>query len=111
MPHVLGPVDGPPPPTSNETLLREAVDRLRLELDECRSVIALHQQNGCGKQLYAEGLQNELRAAREVYAELGPVLEPLRAMHGRHPGTRIPPCGWCRLIFAYDKAIKAMGGK
>jgi hypothetical protein len=53
----------------------------------------------------------ELRAAREVYAELGPVLEPLRAMHGRLPGTRIPPCGWCRLILAYDKAIKAMGGK
>jgi hypothetical protein len=47
----------------------------------------------------------ELRAAREVYAELGPVLEPLRAMHARHPGTRIPPCGWCRLIHAYDKAI------
>jgi hypothetical protein len=39
MPHVLGNAGGPPPPTRNETLLREAVDRLRAELDECRSVI------------------------------------------------------------------------
>jgi hypothetical protein len=37
MPHVLGNAGGPPPPTHNETLLREAVDRLRVELDECRN--------------------------------------------------------------------------
>jgi hypothetical protein len=39
MPHVLGNAGGPPPATRNEILLREAVDRLRVELDECRSVI------------------------------------------------------------------------
>jgi hypothetical protein len=71
MPHVLGNAGGPPRPTRNESLLREAGDRLRAELDECRSVIALHQQNGCGKQLYAEGLQVELRAAREAIEAMG----------------------------------------
>jgi hypothetical protein len=39
MPHVLGNAGGPPPPTRNETLLREAVDRLRAELDGCRKTI------------------------------------------------------------------------
>ncbi len=52
----------------------------------------------------------ELRAAREVYAELGPILEPLRVMHGRHLGTDHLPCGWCRLISAYDKAMGASDG-
>jgi hypothetical protein len=39
MPHVIGPVGGPPPATRNEILLREAVDRLRAQLDECRELL------------------------------------------------------------------------
>jgi hypothetical protein len=101
MPHVLGNAGGPPPPTDNETLLQAEVDRLKTELDECRSVIALHQQNGCGKQLYAEGLRAELDAARKViglataiyedgnydpvlFAELGAAL----AAHGKAMGGK-----------------------
>jgi hypothetical protein len=42
MPHVLGNAGGPPPPTRNETLLREAVDQLRAELDEYREALRCH---------------------------------------------------------------------
>jgi hypothetical protein len=39
MPHLLGPAGAPPPPSRNEVLLREAVDRLRVQLDAARQVI------------------------------------------------------------------------
>jgi hypothetical protein len=40
MPHVLGNAGGPPPATRNEILLREAVDRLRAELDAARQAVS-----------------------------------------------------------------------
>lgn len=85
MPQVLGPAGAAPPPTRNEVLLREAVDRLRLQLD----------------------------AAREVSVELEPILQWMRPLHGRFDHAEESPCGWCRLIAAYDKFTdydKARGG-
>jgi hypothetical protein len=40
MPQVLGPAGNPPEATRNEVLLREAVDRLRAQLDAAREVVA-----------------------------------------------------------------------
>jgi hypothetical protein len=40
------------------------VERLRESERQARSVIALHQQNGCGVQLYAEGLRAEIARLR-----------------------------------------------
>jgi hypothetical protein len=41
MPHLMGPAGNPLPPSRNEVLLREEVDRLRAQLDAARQVIAL----------------------------------------------------------------------
>jgi hypothetical protein len=38
MPQVLGPAGNPPEATRNEVLLREAVDRLRAQLDAARQL-------------------------------------------------------------------------
>lgn len=39
---------GPPPPTRNEVLLREAIDRLRLQLDTAREVVEATREAGHG---------------------------------------------------------------
>jgi hypothetical protein len=93
-PQLLGPVGNPPPASRNETLLREAVDRLRGELDACRKA-----NDG----LYRQAMVKELRATRDVIAELGPILQWMRPLHGRFEHADTSPCGWCRLIAAYDK--------
>ena len=41
MPHVLGPVDGPAPPTRNELLLQAENERLRIQLDAAREVVVV----------------------------------------------------------------------
>jgi len=64
MPHVLGNAGGPPPATRNETLLREAVDRLRRELDAARKVI------GPAAAIYQDGNYDPV-----LFAELGAALD------------------------------------
>ena len=130
MPHLLGPAGQPPPPTRNELLLREAVDRLRAQLDECRtqrddnlanarriddlrmaeirevrSVIALHQQNGCGVQLYAEGRQAEVDRLHAQLNAARQVVEAVRIEAERIRGTRSE--NWTvALIDTYDQLTK-----
>jgi len=72
---------------SNEEADQAAAElrALRREIDECRSVIALHQQNGCGVQLYAEGLRIELDAARGVISA-GDACARICSKHGWDEG-------------------------
>lgn len=68
--HVLGNPDGPPPPSRNELLLREAVDRLRRELEEYRADNArlrqAHEMHEANHARIVERAQAQLREAREV---------------------------------------------
>ncbi len=66
MPHVLGPVDGPAPPTRNELLLREAVDRLRTQLDAAREELR-----------WANDLLDRYGAPKTIYNPYDRVEQPL----------------------------------
>jgi hypothetical protein len=81
MPHVLGNAGGPPPPTRNETLLHEAVDRLRADLATARE-----ERDDCQAQLervlHKLGVaQKVIAVARDAFPRVweGPVRERCRA--------------------------------
>jgi NAD(P)H-dependent FMN reductase len=58
MPHLLGPAGSPLPPSRNEVLLREALDRLRAQLDAARQVINVGRSH-----VRAEELDSSMAAA------------------------------------------------
>jgi prefoldin subunit 5 len=97
MPHVLGNAGGPPPPTRNETLLREAIDRLRLELEECQNAretaiaaVSRWEQAYAEQAAKHEAEHAELRAAREELRAARKIIESTR---GHNCSTRwLAPC-------------------
>jgi hypothetical protein len=50
--------------------IRPEYDQVCAELRQARSVITLHQQNGCGIQLWKEGEYDRVRAERDALAAL-----------------------------------------
>jgi hypothetical protein len=69
MPHLLGPAGSPLPPSRNELLLREEVDRLRTQLDAARVFIETARPN-VGDLPYAA------QRAFAVYDQLTKELDP-----------------------------------
>jgi len=94
------------------TRLRDEAERLRRSEAQARSVIALHQQNGCGAQLHAEALRlqvtrlkgrlGELEWAGNWYEEREPACPVCRAVQlgdgVQLPGRHAPGCWMPELL-------------